>query len=96
VRPREAAAVGVTSVNGDLAYDLRWYDGSQSIVPLWWLGVWESGTDELLRTEVLDGPCSVSPLDLFAWLAELAPDPVAVHLVGLAARTAGLGMSLAG
>jgi hypothetical protein len=50
----------------------------------------------LLRTEVLDGPCSVSPLDLFAWLAELAPDPVAVHLVGLAARTAGLGMSLAG
>jgi hypothetical protein len=40
VRPREAAAVGVTSVNGDLAYDLRWYDESQSIVPLWWLGVW--------------------------------------------------------
>ena len=84
-------AVAVASATGGLTYDLRWYDGSQSIVPLWWLGVWEPGTDELVRTEILDGPCSVSPLDLHVWLAGAAPAPVAALLVGLAARAVGVG-----
>ena len=94
VRPRETVAVAVTSATGELTYDLRRYDGSQSLVPLWWFGVWERGTDELVRTEVLDGPCSVSPLDLHAWLTGAAPDPVAALLVSMAARAVGVGPAL--
>jgi hypothetical protein len=88
------ASVRVTAAACELDYDLRWYDDRESIVPLWWLGVWERATDDLVHTEVLDGPCSVSPRDLFAWLAGAAPEPVAAHLVGQAARAVGVGPSL--
>ena len=95
VRPVEAAAVRVTAAAGKFVYDLRWYDHSESIVPLWWLGVWEPATDELVHTEVLDGPSSVSPRDLFGWLGGVAPGPLAAHLVGRAARAVGIGQQVA-
>lgn len=85
VRPAHEAAVRVTAVDRDLAYDLRWYDESASIVPLWWLGIWERGSDELVRTEILQGPRTHSPRDLFDWLAGAAPEPLAAHLVAVVA-----------
>ena len=53
VRPVDSAALRVTATALPLRYDLRWYDGSESIVPLWWLGVWGPGADDLFRTGVL-------------------------------------------
>ena len=85
VRPANEAAVRVTAVDRDLAYDLRWYDESASIVPLWWLGIWERGSDELVRTEILQGPRAHSPRDLFDWLAGAAPGPLAAHRVAAVA-----------
>ena len=68
VRPVDSAALRVTATALPLRYDLRWYDGSESIVPLWWLGVWGPGADDLFRTEVLQGPLGVSPGQLYDWL----------------------------
>lgn len=86
VRPAECAAVRVTAAALPLRFELRWYDDTESIVPLWWLGVWGPHTDELIRTEVLQGPRHVSREALYAWLADIVPTPAA-H--GLAADAAG-------
>jgi len=86
VRPAPDAAVRVTVVSQDLVHDLRWYDDAASIVPLWWLGIWLRGTDQLVHTSILQGPRTLSPLALFTWLSETAPAAVAVHLVGTAAE----------
>ncbi len=86
VRPAHDAAVRVTVSSHELLYDLRWYDDSESIVPLWWLGAWERGTDELLHTGIIQGPRSLSPRALFDWLTEAAPSSLAAHLVGAVAE----------
>lgn|GEM_PF-4726279 len=81
VRPVESAAVRVTAAALPLRYDLRWYDDTESIVPLWWLGVWGPGVDELVRTEVLQGSRLVPPADLYSWLVQVVPPAAAARLV---------------
>jgi hypothetical protein len=80
VRPVEAAALAVAANSSDLVYDVRWYDDTESVVPLWWLGVWVRGTDHLVHTEILQGPRSMSRRDLYDWLARTAPAPIASRL----------------
>ena len=88
VRPVESATVRVTAVALPLRYDLRWYDESESIVPLWWLGVWGPGADELIRTEVLQGPRRLPPSDLYEWLVDVVLPATATGLVAEAVGSA--------
>ena len=88
VRPPESAAVRVTASALPLRYDLRWYDDTESIVPLWWLGVWGPGVDELVRTEALQGPRQESPTRLYAWLVEVVPPVAAACLAADAVGSA--------
>lgn len=88
VRPPESAAVRVTAVDPPLRYDLRWYDDTESIVPLWWLGVWGPGVDDLVCTEVLAGSRQASSVVLRSWLIQVVPPAAAAHLVTDASRTA--------
>jgi hypothetical protein len=88
VRPVECAAVRVTAAALPLRYDLRWYDDTESIVPLWWLGVWGPGPDELIRTEVLQGPRRTSRRQLYDWLVGVVPPAPAARLAADAADAA--------
>ena len=94
-RPVESAAVRVVACTPSLEYDLRWYDTTESLVPLWWLGTVERPAGELVATAVLAAGPAVSPLDLYAWLATSAPAPVASHLVASAAEWVTTGVQAA-
>lgn len=87
VRPAEAATIRATATTPELGYDLRWYDLSESIVPLWWLGTWVQDTGELVYTSVHQGTGHESPADLFAWLSETTPELVAKNLVAVVAAS---------
>ena len=84
-RHRNPSALQVTARTPSLTYDLRWYDDSGSIVPLWWLGIEDSGDGDLVFTDVLHGDEGTDPDHLRMWLAAAVPGPMADHLVALVA-----------
>lgn len=87
-RHRHPSALRVTARTPSLTYDLRWYDNSGSIVPLWWLGIEDSCDGDLVFTDVLHGDDGTAPDRLRTWLAASVPGPMADHLVALVASVA--------
>lgn len=87
VEPAESAAIRVTYDQSGYLYDLRWYGASDFIVPVWWLGIVDTKTDQLDRTEVLH-PTSNLPAEVFHWLMPLVGQSAAGQLISLAAAEA--------
>ena len=87
LEPAESAAIRVTWGESGYLYDLRWYGASDFIVPVWWLGIVDLGTDQLDRTEVLH-PTSNLPGEVFRWLVPMVGQNAARQLISLAAAAA--------
>ncbi len=87
LEPAESAAIRVAWDESGYRYELRWYGASDFIVPVWWLGIVELGTDQLDRTEVLH-PTSNPPGEVFRWLVPIVGQSAARQLISLAAAVA--------
>ena len=93
---RHRSALQVTARTPSLTYDLRWYDDSGSIVPLWWLGIEDPDDGDLVFTDVLHGDEWTAPDRLRTWLAAAVPGAVADHLVALVASMIAASVRVAG
>jgi hypothetical protein len=82
LEPAESAAIRVTWGEPGYLYDLRWYGASEFIVPVWWIGIVDSETTALERTEVLH-PASELPGEVFRWLVPIVGQSVARQLISL-------------
>ena len=87
LEPAESAAIRATWTDPESHYDLRWYAAADFVVPMWWIGITDHQSGELIRTEVLVPRLDV-PAEVSRWLAPLVGHEAARQLVSLAA-TAG-------
>lgn len=78
----ESAGTAQIRVIGDgdaQRFELRYYESTDFIVPMWWFGVTDS-SGELELTAVLSG-ARHTPADLVLWLAPMSGERVAREMV---------------
>ncbi len=85
VEPAGSAAICVTWRDPEFLYELRWYGTDDYVIPLWWIGIVDQGTNQLDKTEVLH-PTKRVPGEVFRWLVPIVGQDVAGKLISLAAE----------
>ena len=75
-----AASIRVRARIAGFDYDLRWYDSSESLVPLWWLGAADHASGELLMTAVCEDHDTSDRVRILHWLRSVVPEEIAVRL----------------